>query len=489
MSILAKLLVVATGLIYIAFCKENISEENPHESILTNYGTFQHPSLNGLISSIPCTTHIMHYNLDFLLLKLNNPIEPLLISVLPPSLTLPMEYKYLQDRTVHHFYSRYYTRHRKFCYFYIFYSNPPWDTVTLGLLMRLYILQAHEELRRVRQELTKQDTNQAGYLYAIFITENQNFFKDGKVSRQKSQYLAYLRPDIFLLSVIPNFGLLFLSGKMEGEILCIATGQESYPIQKQLICHSRPHMALVNYFMPSYLKQNQFQLARDFPGLRENNPYLGMVTQTSNAALFLLMEILAPSCNLSIIPFCHSALDEKCSLPAISAGETPMFWDMYHWTSTNVVFGEKDLHFLTCYSKKKTSFDLYIKPFDFYTWMCLLGCVLLLVCALSGFASLASLNLGTSRLGLSALGFWALATLLDQVKGISGLPTKVSGFHLLLGVWVLLASIITSGYKSVVIMSLNIPETILYPNSFEVILTMMFLIYNFVRVNFNIQFL
>ncbi|OXA54288.1 hypothetical protein Fcan01_11724 [Folsomia candida] len=458
------LFILTAGLIPITSCAGSTASY----LVRSNYGTFSQPSLNAILSSfIPCTTHVMHNNVDSVSLELSYATGPVLLSILPPSFTLPTEYQTHKNRTVSHVYSRYYTRHRKFCYFYIFYSNPPWDAVSLGLLMRLHILQVHEEIKRRQRELEKWDTNQVSYLYAIFVTtEQQNYFQ--KVQKpDRFWHLAHLKSNVLLLAVIPNFGLLFLSDKSERDIFCVAAPQVSYPFQKVLICHSRPLQAFTRYFGSTHLQQNQFRLPRDFPSLQGNKLGSRDVRQLSNAALFILVEILAPSSNISIIPYCWSPHEVKCSLPIINQGETSGDWDIFHWSSTYIIVAEKDLHFLTCHSNNRQSFDLYIKPLDLYTWICLAGAIFLFVGAARSFVSLVTLSSEKRHPGLKSLYFWALATLLEQVKPFNGKPTNFSGFRLLLGVWVLAISVIISGYKSFVIMSLNVPDELIYPDSYE----------------------
>ncbi|OXA43215.1 hypothetical protein Fcan01_22097 [Folsomia candida] len=456
--------ILTAGLIPISFCAgSTVSSLVP-----ANYGTFSQPSVNQIISSfIPCTMHIMHHNLDSVSLELNYPTGPVLLSILPPSLTLLTEYQTQQNRTVSHFYSRYYTRHRKFCYFYIFYSNPPWDTVSLGLLMRLHILQVHEQVKRGQRELEKWDTNQVGYLYAIFATtEPQNYFQEVQKS-YRSWHFAHVNSNVLLLAVIPNFGLLFLSDTSERDILCVSAPQVSYPIQKLLVCHSQPPQAFVRYFGLSHLQQNQFRLARDFSDLQGNILVSRDVSKISNAALFILLEILAPASNISIISNCWNTNEEKCSLPIINEGETSGDWSIFHWSSTYVIVAEKDLHFLTCHSKNRQSLDLYIKPLDLSTWICLVGAMLILVGALRSFVSMVSLSSERRNPGLQSLCFWALGTLLEQLKPFSGRPANFSGFRLLVGIWVVAISVIINGYKSFVIMSLNVPDVLVYPDSYD----------------------
>lgn len=460
--------------IYTGFISATFYEDGTASlvSVPTDYGSFQRPDLHRIISQIPCTTHVMHHNLDFHSFEVKNPTVLSLISTLQLDRLVPMEYKSLQQRSILHFYLRYYSRHRKFCYFYIFYSNPPWDSVSLGLLMRLYILEGHDSVRQDQGDQKTSDTNQVDYIYAIFVTTGkQTYFQDVTTRLPGSQYVAYLKPNIFLLSIVPNFGLLFLSDTREGNVLCVSTRQMSYPVRKELICEFIPYQELLHYFSQRHLEHNRFRLPPDFPGFQRGTFGSSIFSQISNPDIFLLVKILAPSCNVSIILLANA---EESNLPVIYSGETSALWDIYHWTSTIVIVGEKNLHFITCHSRKQLSFDLYIKPFDFLSWICLAGFVLIVVGALRGFFALLSVKSETRYTGLTSLAFWTVGTLLEQVDTISGKPAEYSGFRLFLAIWLLLASVITNGYKSFVMMSLNVPEVLLYPHSFEVGLSAMF---------------
>jgi hypothetical protein len=68
--------------------------------------------------------------------------------------------------------------------------------------------------------------------------------------------------------------------------------------------------------------------------------------------------------------------------------------------------------------------------------------------------------------------YWATAILLEQSSEAPMTKTKKMegffGIQLLMGSWILMATILTNGYRSLAIMSLNAPISASFPDEFQV---------------------
>jgi hypothetical protein len=143
------------------------------------------------------------------------------------------------------------------------------------------------------------------------------------------------------------------------------------------------------------------------------------------------------------------------------------------WHSSLIAVESQHFHFLTCSSTERIAFWFFTTPFDTLTWLAVWICV----GAITGGIVIYGIVMddgGNQRTNavFSLTYYWATAILLEQSSEAPMTKTKKMegffGIQLLMGSWILMATILTNGYRSLAIMSLNAPISASFPDEFQV---------------------
>lgn len=276
------------------------------------------------------------------------------------------------------------------------------------------------------------------------------------------------------VSIIQDFGVLFLSEDTSSSVMCTHSPQMSEPLYSNLAC-SRGQGGNIWEILRGAEPQSVFLIDQDFPGYSSMEKVaLGVkrLNQIQWADMYILVVALGPSLNITVLKWCRRFVKFDCYIQEfIEADAKPRHWEHYSWSISKVATGQRNIHFLTCHSRVEGSFNLFVKPFSGGTWAGVAISVLAVAVGLK-LMEPARLEGGKDKshntLHTLTLLYWVLCTLLEQMDGLGKKVERFWAFRVLIGVWVLACTVITNGYRSLVITSLNEPLKLIFPDTFEV---------------------
>jgi hypothetical protein len=111
------------------------------------------------------------------------------------------------------------------------------------------------------------------------------------------------------------------------------------------------------------------------------------------------------------------------------------------------------MYFLTCHSKPILSFHLYVNPFDYEVWLGILLLAIVIGCLLS---SLIRIDFQENSISFN-VGLYLLSTLIDESFSVPDSLRNLQAFRWAIGLWTLMAVVLSNGYVSLVISELNSP--------------------------------
>lgn len=443
--------------------------ENTNEKSY-NFGTFLLPNLRYIISSSPCITHFLHHKLDFYSHNLDKSsphlLNPFTVNQIPPKLSWPNEYRSLLMLTRTHSRIRSYTRHSKrFCHFMIFYSNPAPSADTLGFLLRLFVLQFFDNGFKLGPRYGGNNFFHGDNFYALHIARREQNVGD------KIYTHCCLRGD-HRSAILPNFGQLFLAG--DSVTMCLHSPRMSSPNRQNFKCFQDFRDENLFPLFSVIQAQTAFRYDVYLPAVKVRQLRNGVdsLNELENAARYIVLHILAGRANANVSTSCLQDL-EGCSFPMITTHESTSLWAAYVYKSTPVAVGAKNLHFLTCYSRSEVTFSTYTTPFDVYIWGAIAASIICVAVTAHGLVSLIHVIRRDDKVGINMktlpdVTFRIMGILLDQIDGLAVKSGNYTELRVLLAVWVMVATVMTSSYKGLVILGLNAPPPSQYLDKFEV---------------------
>lgn len=249
----------------------------------------------------------------------------------------------------------------------------------------------------------------------------------------------------------------------------------SPPVYANVQCSSEHGSQIMNR-MRATEDQNLFLIGIGFPGISSDSwkkaAGVKRLNQIQAGDMYILLIALGKSLNITLKNRCQDYETYECNMPQVWADISTQWWEQTIWYSSTVVTGSKNVHFLTCNSKTESSLNLYAKPFDGVTWTGV-GLSALVVTVSLKLISVEQAKLGgmaKCRNGLDTfiLLYWVIGTLLEQIETVGMKVGRYSAFRILVGVWILVCTVMTHGYRSLIIMSLNSPLGLVFPDTFEV---------------------
>lgn len=443
------------------------------------FGTFLQPNLHKIASSSNCVIHFLYHNLNFDSHNLHKfsllPPHPFTVTQIPQKLTWPDDYTSLLLATKRPRRFQNYSRHAKFCHFMIFYSNPVPSRDTLGLWLRLLVLQYFDNVeKRGTPGYHRQGICEADNFYALHITRwGENKAKNGRIYTDCClgvDHRSYL---------VPNFGQLVLNDNREGSVtLCLHSPRMMLPIAQNWKCYTN----FENNTFSSFLliqAQTHFRFDINLPetSIREIANGIARLSLISNVEKYIVLHLLARAVGVNISTTCLQKDDLGCNFSTISFNEFPSNWAIYVWKSTPVVVETRNLHFLTCYSHSKVSFLTYTTPFDGYVWIAMAVSILSVSVTAKCFVSLGKYvkrdegKMKKSKMWttLGDVTFRVTGMLFDQIDAFSGKIANYSELRILLACWAMVTTVLISSYKGLVILGLNAPPPVQYLEEFKVI--------------------
>lgn len=421
------------------------------------FGTTEEPNISGLIASSNCVTHIVTDNF----ISLNTPPKnPLQVTITHRNFSWTQRNKYFRFKNNERFLT--------FCRFTLLYSKKPLDSKKLGVWTYSFVITYFGDTLKV---------GIFGRTYTLGIgTKFENFYvlwistrlsvsdKNSVIYDIKARYPG----------IIPNFGILLLT-ETDPKI-CIHSPKLSMPLARNLLCFEA--LATLNVFRVLRLPRVEplLCLKNKFSGLFEDASRKELEIKSFNeiktAAGYIIVKIFGHDLNISVeINVCPC--NSRQHLVTVRTGMTAVSSLNDGWTSTAVFVESENFHFLTCYSQKQIEFWFFAQPFDNFTWIIILLCVGVIAGAIfcyeeifrvMEFKMLFSIK---KKVGLDLVVFWTAGVLVEQTFETAK-ETKLWGVRVLIAAWILMATIVTNGYKSLAITGLNAPLPSNFPEEFQV---------------------
>lgn len=420
----------------------------------------QSPIHTGTYISAPCTTHIIHRNLEFENHQLNKIFNPFLISSLSrfnstTKLGYVNQIMEWNKKEVHSNNSNT-PHHRRFCMFLIFYSNPTFDNLSIGILLRLHVLQYFHT--GAKSYNFNRDVQLCSQFYALLITYWDLRIVATTVIYQFDFIISSPQFISAVCSIVPNFAVLYVDKHTESNRLCIHTPRMTFPFYKRLVCTDKFIHVFPVYAKIQGAKNVEFDLLNTSPSIWRSYSLRTKTYQVTSADFFVAKTILMDTLNLTVrnAVDCSNTDIYTCSdYTTISPMQSTYYINTKIFATSFVTTMENNAHFMTCSSNEVHKFAAYIDPFDLSSWVgIVLGIVIVSILLAVGrawsnntihrdstFGLITEINtgiVGMIWLGISLLGVIESGFEKANSLGSVGKP--------LVCLWVTMGVVLCSGY-------------------------------------------
>lgn len=441
-------------------------------------GTYLNPNIPNIISNSKCVVHIVLQGQfsepDFLNYSPLPPKAPIQLTKIKTSVNWTEKNKYSRVSNNE--------RYRTFCRFVIFHSQKPLDAKTLSVWISSFIFSYFKggiHIRILFQHYFLTTGTKFENFYVIAITSSK-IKGDSSTTADEHDFLySIAKRTSHNPTIVPNFALLSL-GVDKNEI-CVHSPKLSSPSLKNFDCYDLPKGSTSDIFSVFKLvvSHSTLCLQSSFSNLLEDRglEYEAKITslnQIKSAGSYIFLRLLGHSLNITAnINECPEH-GRKLQRIQITREVSAMSSFNDGWSSSLVMVESQNFRFLTCYSNLQIEFWFFAKPFDNSIWMGIgltifaVSGVILLFESITERGEKNCVSSWMADCKLFHLFYWTTRILFEQGLEITGPVGKLGGIRILVGCWLLMATILTNGYRSLAIMDLNAPLPAKYPEEFEV---------------------